>query len=49
MQADHIFFDQGSDGDFHQLYTQPGRQAFFFELVRREGYKGQGAPNAFVR
>ncbi|MEL7983297.1 hypothetical protein AAG584_24935, partial [Vreelandella titanicae] len=38
-----------SDGDFHQLYTQPGRQAFFFELVQREGYQGLGAPNAFVR
>ena len=49
MQAHHILFDQDSDGDFHQLYTQPGRQAFFFELVQREGYQGLGAPNAFVR
>ncbi|MGY0551739.1 hypothetical protein ACW17M_00880 [Vreelandella sp. 2A-K22] len=49
MQAHHILFDQDSDGDFHQLYTQPGRQAFFFELVQREGYQGLDAPNAFVR
>ena len=49
MQEHHILFDQDNDGDFHQLYTQPGRQAFFFELVQREGYQGLGAPNAFVR
>ncbi|VXB62876.1 conserved hypothetical protein [Vreelandella titanicae] len=49
MQDHHILFDQDSGGDFHQLYTQPGRQAFFFELVQREGYQGLGAPNAFVR
>ncbi|NYS62124.1 bifunctional sugar phosphate isomerase/epimerase/4-hydroxyphenylpyruvate dioxygenase family protein [Vreelandella salicampi] len=49
MQDHHILFDQDKDGDFHQLYTQPGRKAFFFELVQREGYQGLGAPNAFVR
>jgi 4-hydroxyphenylpyruvate dioxygenase len=49
MQDNHILFDQDNLGDFHQLYTQPGRKAFFFELVQREGYQGLGAPNAFVR
>ncbi|MFG6668267.1 bifunctional sugar phosphate isomerase/epimerase/4-hydroxyphenylpyruvate dioxygenase family protein [Halomonas sp. HNIBRBA4712] len=49
MQDHHILFDRDDEGDFHQLYTQPGRQAFFFELVQRDGYQGLGAPNAFVR
>ncbi|BBI65239.1 hypothetical protein HSBAA_65450 [Vreelandella sulfidaeris] len=49
MQDHHILFDQDSGGDFHQLYTQPGSKAFFFELVQRDGYQGLGAPNAFVR
>ena len=49
MQDHDVLFDQDSGGDFHQLYAQTQRKAFFFELVQRNGYQGLGAPNAFVR
>ena len=35
--------------DYRDSWEVVRRQAFFFELVQREGYQGLGAPNAFVR
>lgn len=49
METHNVLYDEDSQGSYQQLYTLSGKQAFFFEIVQREGYQGLGAPNAFVR
>ena len=48
--AEHnILYDEDDDGSFYQLYTKPVDGKFYFEIVQREGYKGLGAANAWLR
>lgn len=49
MQAHGILYDEDSFGRFFQMYPKPFRYRFAFEIVRRQGYRGFGAPNAPVR
>jgi 4-hydroxyphenylpyruvate dioxygenase len=44
-----ILYDSDADGDYQQLYSRAFDKFFFFEFVRRRGYRGFGAPNAGVR
>lgn len=50
MRASFILFDEDAGGQFFQLYSEPGADGFFVELVQRRGnYQGYGAPNAPFR
>ena len=45
-----LLYDRDATGEFHQAYTVPFHDRFFFEAVeRRGGYTGFGAANAPVR
>jgi len=37
------------DDRFYQLYTKPVDGKFYFEIVQRDGYKGLGVANAWLR
>ena len=45
----HILYDEDDQGAFFQHYTQPIDGKFYFEIVQREGYRGLGANNAWLR
>lgn len=48
--ADHnILYDEDGNGSFYQLYTKPVDGKFYFEIVQRDGYRGLGAANAWLR
>lgn len=49
FQQHQVLYDEDAQGIFQQLYIRPDQQSFFFELVQRDGYRGLGAANAFVR
>jgi 4-hydroxyphenylpyruvate dioxygenase len=49
LQYYNVLYDEDEQGEFWQLYIQPNRGAFFFEIIQRHGYQGIGAANAFVR
>ena len=44
-----ILYEADADGDYQQLYSRAFDKFFFFEFVRRCGYRGFGASNAGVR
>jgi 4-hydroxyphenylpyruvate dioxygenase len=45
----NILYDEDERGSFYQLYTQPIDGRFYFEFVQRDGYRGLGAANAWLR
>jgi len=45
----NILYDEDEHGSFYQLYTQAVDGRFYFEFVQRLGYRGLGAPNAWLR
>jgi len=49
MAEHNILYDEDDDGSFYQLYTKPIDGKFYFEIVQRNGYKGLGAANAWLR
>lgn len=49
MATRNILYDEDDDGCFYQLYTKPVDGKFYFEIVQRDGYKGLGAANAWLR
>jgi 4-hydroxyphenylpyruvate dioxygenase len=49
LKANNILYDNDSDGEYLQAYTQSFKDLFFFEIVERRGYKGFGAINAPIR
>jgi len=50
MQDLNVLYDQSSDGEFFQAYTQTFDDLFFIEIVeRRGGYQGYGSINAPIR
>jgi len=49
MARYNILYDEDDAGAFYQLYTKPIDGKFYFEIVQREGYRGLGAANAWLR
>jgi len=49
MTEHNILYDEDDIGSFYQLYTKPVDGKFYFEIVQRNGYRGLGAANAWLR
>ncbi len=49
LQKHQILYDEDESGAFYQIYTLPIDGKFYFELVQRDGYRGLGAANAWLR
>lgn len=49
LKSFNILYDQDENGVFYQLYTRPIEGRLFFEFVQRDGYRGMGAANAWLR
>lgn len=50
MRQANVLYDDDSNGQFFQLYSQTRPEGLFIEIVQRQGkYAGYGAPNAPFR
>ena len=50
LQSGNMLYDEDETGAYHQCYSAPYGDGFFFEIVQREGgYQGYGAANAPYR
>lgn len=49
MADNNILYDEDDFGNCYQCYTKPVDGKFYFEIVQRDGYKGLGAANAWLR